>query len=161
MLDPADPGPADDAPADDAPDDAPAVAAAELGDLTEDEWGPEADTGPTLRSAAVPQLDAFTLPETAVLPTGVADEPTTPPVDAAPPAPADDAAPPAPPDDAAPPAPADDAGSPDAAAAPVVDELPYAAVADDESPAFFDVPPSVTRGGRAGAVGAGLRPAIR
>ena len=41
---------------------------ADLGDLTEDEWGPEADTGPSLRSAAVPQLDAFALPETAVLP---------------------------------------------------------------------------------------------
>jgi diguanylate cyclase (GGDEF)-like protein/PAS domain S-box-containing protein len=40
----------------------------ELGDLSEDEWGPEADTGPTLRSAAVPQLDAFTVPETTDLP---------------------------------------------------------------------------------------------
>jgi EAL domain-containing protein (putative c-di-GMP-specific phosphodiesterase class I) len=43
-------------------------AAGDPGDLTEDEWGPEADTGPRLRSAAVPQLDSFTLPHTAVLP---------------------------------------------------------------------------------------------
>ncbi|WP_138733046.1 putative bifunctional diguanylate cyclase/phosphodiesterase [Modestobacter excelsi] len=39
----------------------------ELHDPTEDEWGPEADTGPSLRSAAVPQLDAFVLPATGVL----------------------------------------------------------------------------------------------
>ena len=39
-------------------------ATADLDDLTEDEWGPEADTGPSVRSAAVPQLDAFRLPET-------------------------------------------------------------------------------------------------
>ena len=45
-----------------------AGAEVELGDLSEDEWGPEADTGPTLRSAAVPQLDAFTVPETTDLP---------------------------------------------------------------------------------------------
>jgi hypothetical protein len=40
----------------------------ELHDPTEDEWGPEADTGPRLRSAAVPQLDAFVLPATGLLP---------------------------------------------------------------------------------------------
>jgi diguanylate cyclase (GGDEF)-like protein/PAS domain S-box-containing protein len=39
----------------------------ELHDPSEDEWGPEADTGPSLRLAAVPQLDAFVLPESAVL----------------------------------------------------------------------------------------------
>jgi diguanylate cyclase (GGDEF)-like protein/PAS domain S-box-containing protein len=44
------------------------AATGQLGDLSEDEWGPEADTGPSLRTAAVPQLDAFALPETAVLP---------------------------------------------------------------------------------------------
>jgi diguanylate cyclase (GGDEF)-like protein/PAS domain S-box-containing protein len=64
-----------------------------LGDLTEDEWGPEADTGPSLRSAAVPQLDSFALPETAVLPvqddaaTALPDAPGTGEL----PAPADDA----------------------------------------------------------------------
>jgi diguanylate cyclase (GGDEF)-like protein/PAS domain S-box-containing protein len=46
---------------------------AELHDPSEDEWGPEADTGPRLRSAAVPQLDAFVLPETAVLPAADAE----------------------------------------------------------------------------------------
>jgi len=45
-----------------------AFAPTELHDPSEDEWGPEADTGPTLRSAAVPQLDAFVLPGTAVRP---------------------------------------------------------------------------------------------
>src|SRR4051795_12724741 len=40
----------------------------ELVDPTEDEWGPKADTGPRLLSAAVPQLESFTLPETAVPP---------------------------------------------------------------------------------------------
>src|SRR4051795_7711716 len=44
------------------------LAPTELHDPTEDEWGPEADTGPRFRSAAVPQLDAFVLPETGVLP---------------------------------------------------------------------------------------------
>jgi diguanylate cyclase (GGDEF)-like protein/PAS domain S-box-containing protein len=82
----------------------------DLDDLTEDEWGPEADTGPSLGSAAVPQLDAFVLPETAVLP------------------------------DAA----EADAAEADAAA-PVAAELPYAAVVDDESPAYYEAPPSVTR----------------
>ena len=38
------------------------VPATELHDPSEDEWGPEADTGPSLRSAAVPQLDSFGLP---------------------------------------------------------------------------------------------------
>ncbi|MCW2574095.1 MAG: hypothetical protein JWR66_125 [Modestobacter sp.] len=42
------------------------AAVGERDDPTEDEWGPEADTGPRLRSAAVPQLDSFTLPETTV-----------------------------------------------------------------------------------------------
>jgi diguanylate cyclase (GGDEF)-like protein/PAS domain S-box-containing protein len=40
----------------------PVHAAGELVDPTQDEWGPEADTGPRLRSAAVPELDSFTLP---------------------------------------------------------------------------------------------------
>jgi diguanylate cyclase (GGDEF)-like protein/PAS domain S-box-containing protein len=44
------------------------VPGTELHDPSEDEWGPEADTGPTLRSAVVPQLDSFELPVTAVLP---------------------------------------------------------------------------------------------
>jgi diguanylate cyclase (GGDEF)-like protein/PAS domain S-box-containing protein len=37
----------------------------ELVDPSQDEWGPEADTGPRLLAAAVPQLDSFTLPGTA------------------------------------------------------------------------------------------------
>ncbi|CCH86925.1 PAS domain S-box/diguanylate cyclase (GGDEF) (modular protein) [Modestobacter italicus] len=49
------------------------VPVSELHDPTEDEWGPEADTGPSLRSAAVPQLDAFVLPATTVLPASPAD----------------------------------------------------------------------------------------
>ncbi|HEY0403570.1 MAG TPA: EAL domain-containing protein, partial [Blastococcus sp.] len=49
------------------------VPATELHDPSEDEWGPEADTGPSLRSAAVPQLDAFVLPATGVLPAAPAD----------------------------------------------------------------------------------------
>jgi diguanylate cyclase (GGDEF)-like protein/PAS domain S-box-containing protein len=44
-------------------------AVGELSDPSEDEWGPEADTGPRLRSAAVPQLDSFALPVTAAVAT--------------------------------------------------------------------------------------------
>jgi diguanylate cyclase (GGDEF)-like protein/PAS domain S-box-containing protein len=43
-------------------------------DPTEDEWGPEADTGPRLRSAAVPQLDSFTVPATSVAETTAPNE---------------------------------------------------------------------------------------
>jgi diguanylate cyclase (GGDEF)-like protein/PAS domain S-box-containing protein len=55
----------------------PGTAVTELRDPTEDEWGPEADTGPSLRSAAVPQLDSFALPEVAPFPVyELADTPT-------------------------------------------------------------------------------------
>jgi diguanylate cyclase (GGDEF)-like protein/PAS domain S-box-containing protein len=50
-----------------------ATVAAYLVDPTEDEWGPEADTGPSMRSATVPQLDAFALPGTTVPPAADAD----------------------------------------------------------------------------------------
>ena len=71
-------------------------------------------------SAAVPQLDAFALPETAALPD--ADDLTE----------TDEAET------------ADDLAEADVAA-PTAAELPYASVADDESPASFEAPPSVTR----------------
>ncbi len=61
---------------------APLVPLGELHDPTEDEWGPEADTGPSLRSAAVPQLDAFVLPATGVLPALPADTDELPEVEA-------------------------------------------------------------------------------
>jgi diguanylate cyclase (GGDEF)-like protein/PAS domain S-box-containing protein len=53
------------------------LAATELHDPTEDEWGPEADTGPRLRSATVPQLDAFVLPHTGVLAAPPSGSPAT------------------------------------------------------------------------------------
>jgi hypothetical protein len=51
----------------------PPLTGPDLHDPSEDEWGPEADTGPRFGSAVVPQLDAFVLPGTGVLP--VQDEP--------------------------------------------------------------------------------------
>ncbi|MBB3676027.1 EAL domain-containing protein [Modestobacter versicolor] len=94
----------------------------ELGDLAEDEWGPEADTGPTLRSAAVPQLDAFTLPATGVLPAQPVDPGTVgEPVTGELPELADGAL-----------------VSPDDVTAPAEAELPYESVAALESPSYFD-----------------------
>src|SRR3954463_1252154 len=109
----------------------------DLGDLTEDEWGPEADTGPSLRSAAVPQLDAFRLPATEVLPTEVPEAPEGP---EGPEAPAEPAAPAA--GTGQLPEVADELVAPEDVANPVADELPYDSVADDETPAYFQTPPS-------------------
>ncbi|WP_369137199.1 putative bifunctional diguanylate cyclase/phosphodiesterase [Modestobacter versicolor] len=86
-----------------------------LGDLTEDEWGPEADTGPSLRSAAVPQLDAFTLPTTGTATTGGTEAVT-----------------------GELPAAADVLVAPDDVSTPAGAELPYASVVAFESPSYFD-----------------------
>jgi diguanylate cyclase (GGDEF)-like protein/PAS domain S-box-containing protein len=92
----------------------------ELDDLAEDEWGPEADTGPSLGSAAVPQLDSFALPETGVLPAQTGSGTGTPP------------------------GAADDALVPPADLLEPAAELPYAAVVSLESPMYFDGPRPVT-----------------
>jgi diguanylate cyclase (GGDEF)-like protein/PAS domain S-box-containing protein len=97
-------------------------AGAELHDPSEDEWGPEADTGPRLRSAAVPQLDAFVLPETAGLPAPDADAVPRRELPAAAPV------------------------SPSAFREPADDELPATPWADEQAPGFN---PGVFRPSRA------------